>query len=312
MRIKRDDPVADFAKNLLTKSSEHRSMVESVNKAFGVESRAALPREARERYDHAVKVLSEGFYEETEDLNEHKDGSRVVIRQKHGGMKEFEGKTGTVIGSEKDGRHGPVMYRVKLDSPVEIPGVGHVSDDLWAGKHLSRSARAKDLDEANSPEQLKTKLYKHSNSSGRYAYKETKAAEAAERHEQTYSKLKKAYGANHPATRAAYKDMKDAEEMASNAAYKSSRHSQAFNAARKLISKLKEEKRVRDDDEDEEDEEEEELASDPLIADEVEELADDELADIDEEGEVAIGLLDDDSEEEEDEEEGFGDFDNGQ
>lgn len=42
------------------------------------------------------------------------------------GMREFIGCTGTVVAKE-----GP-MLRVKLDKPVEIPGVGTVTDDTWA------------------------------------------------------------------------------------------------------------------------------------------------------------------------------------
>jgi len=52
------------------------------------------------------------------------------------GMSEFIGKTGTIIDSEKDGR--VTMYRVRLDTPVDIPGVGLVRDDLWAGEYLRR------------------------------------------------------------------------------------------------------------------------------------------------------------------------------
>jgi hypothetical protein len=51
-----------------------------------------------------------------------------------GGMKEFVGQLGTIIDYEKDGR--TTMYRVRLDVPVEIPNVGEVSDDLWAGSYL--------------------------------------------------------------------------------------------------------------------------------------------------------------------------------
>lgn len=51
-----------------------------------------------------------------------------------GGMPEFVGKTGTVVGQEKDG--SVKLYRVRLDEPVEIPGVGLVCDDLWAGSFL--------------------------------------------------------------------------------------------------------------------------------------------------------------------------------
>ena len=56
-------------------------------------------------------------------------GRRVKIT---GGMSEFVGKFGTIVDdTERDGR--TVMYRIRLDRPVEIPGVGMVQDDLWSG-----------------------------------------------------------------------------------------------------------------------------------------------------------------------------------
>ena len=64
-----------------------------------------------------------------------KIGTRVRIKD-HGGMPEFRGKRGVIIGHEKDGRI--VMNRVHLDEPVTIPGVGLVTDDLWANEYLSR------------------------------------------------------------------------------------------------------------------------------------------------------------------------------
>jgi hypothetical protein len=50
-----------------------------------------------------------------------------------GGMAEFIGKTGTVIGEEGS---RPVMLRVSLDEPVEVEGVGLVRDDLWERRLL--------------------------------------------------------------------------------------------------------------------------------------------------------------------------------
>lgn len=41
------------------------------------------------------------------------------------GMTEFIGCTGQIVGQEMK------MYRVRLDEPVMIPGVGMVKDDLW-------------------------------------------------------------------------------------------------------------------------------------------------------------------------------------
>lgn len=50
------------------------------------------------------------------------------------GMAEFVGKRGTIIDtSERDGN--TVMYRVKLNEPVNVAGK-QVRDDLWAGRHL--------------------------------------------------------------------------------------------------------------------------------------------------------------------------------
>ncbi len=57
-------------------------------------------------------------------------GDRVQIV---GGMKEFHGATGRVVGAE---RLGEIMYRVELDAPVTVPGVGRVTDDLWAARYL--------------------------------------------------------------------------------------------------------------------------------------------------------------------------------
>lgn len=64
-------------------------------------------------------------------------GKRVRIL---GGMQEFVGKTGTIVDAEKMGRHEPIYYRVRLDTPVDIPGVGQVRDDLWQG-HLLKTIR---------------------------------------------------------------------------------------------------------------------------------------------------------------------------
>jgi hypothetical protein len=47
-----------------------------------------------------------------------------------GGMSEFIGQTGRVQGKE-DG-----LYRVILDTPVTVPGVGIVTSDLWEPRLL--------------------------------------------------------------------------------------------------------------------------------------------------------------------------------
>lgn len=65
-------------------------------------------------------------------------GQRVKIL---GGMTEFVGKTGTISQNhEKDGR--TTMYRVRLDEPVDVPGVGQVKDDIWAGEWLRNIRRS--------------------------------------------------------------------------------------------------------------------------------------------------------------------------
>lgn len=65
-------------------------------------------------------------------------GKRVRIT---GGMSEFIGRTGTIVDTEKLGRHEPLYYRVRLDQPVNVPLVGLVHDDLWQG-HLLKTIRA--------------------------------------------------------------------------------------------------------------------------------------------------------------------------
>jgi len=49
-------------------------------------------------------------------------------------MAEFIGQTGTVIAEQLDGQ--TKLYRVELDSPVEVEGLGRVADDLWARPYL--------------------------------------------------------------------------------------------------------------------------------------------------------------------------------
>lgn len=58
-------------------------------------------------------------------------GTRVKI--KDSSVRQYNGKFGTVIGSEKDG-----LYRVRLDKPVNVPGVGIVTDDLWSKDYLTK------------------------------------------------------------------------------------------------------------------------------------------------------------------------------
>lgn len=52
----------------------------------------------------------------------------------------FEGKTGTIVGEDRDGSRK--MYRVSLDTPVKIPlGDGStmtVTDDIWSRDYLRK------------------------------------------------------------------------------------------------------------------------------------------------------------------------------
>ena len=57
-----------------------------------------------------------------------------------GGMAEFVGKTGM---AEREGS----FWRVELDHPVEIPGIGIVTDDIWKGYYL-KTLRSSSKDHA--------------------------------------------------------------------------------------------------------------------------------------------------------------------
>ena len=50
-------------------------------------------------------------------------------------MPAFIGKTGTIIGREDK------LLRIRLDEPVEVPGVGRVTDDLWHPRLLKTATR---------------------------------------------------------------------------------------------------------------------------------------------------------------------------
>lgn len=85
--------------------------------------------------DRAEKKLKEEVELEEGD----RSGQRVRI---HGGMKEFHGKTG-IISRKESGQ-----YRVRLDTPVHVQGVGHVKDDLWDSHHLKKiKEEAEPIDE---------------------------------------------------------------------------------------------------------------------------------------------------------------------
>jgi len=55
-----------------------------------------------------------------------------------GGMSEFVGKTGEVVDVENYGGSGGSYFRVLLDEPVYVEGVGEVTDDLWQDQWLRR------------------------------------------------------------------------------------------------------------------------------------------------------------------------------
>lgn len=62
-------------------------------------------------------------------------GDHVTLLDLPGQMREFAGKTGRVVGTEKCGE---LYYRVRLDDPVFINGVGKVTDDLWTARFLRK------------------------------------------------------------------------------------------------------------------------------------------------------------------------------
>lgn len=63
-------------------------------------------------------------------------GDSVLLLDVPGQMKEFAGKTGRVVHKEKLGRER--YYRIRMDKPVDIPGIGRVTDDLWTSKFLRK------------------------------------------------------------------------------------------------------------------------------------------------------------------------------
>ena len=70
-------------------------------------------------------------------------GDRVEIKA---GLKEFIGKTGYIIGAENE------YLRVNLDTPVNIPGVGKVEDDLWIPSTLKKIKGYVEFNPVQSPE----------------------------------------------------------------------------------------------------------------------------------------------------------------
>lgn len=109
-------------------------------------------------------------------LKEVRTGQHVRIQ---GSLADpFAGQTGYVRGFEMDGR--TKMYRVRLDNPVDVPGVGLVTDDLWAG-HLLKVLREGDvpvkktLKEATGDEgyeRVKGNSWQHLEVGNEYSYKD--------------------------------------------------------------------------------------------------------------------------------------------
>lgn len=63
-------------------------------------------------------------------------GDSVLLLDVPGQMKEFAGKTGRVVHEEMLGRER--YYRIRMDEPVNIPGLGRVTDDLWTSKFIRK------------------------------------------------------------------------------------------------------------------------------------------------------------------------------
>jgi hypothetical protein len=66
-----------------------------------------------------------------------------------GGLAEFVGRTGTILGKEDK------LYRVKLDEPVEIPNVGLIADEHWEGRLLRRLPQIR-TDQAAAEQEVQT------------------------------------------------------------------------------------------------------------------------------------------------------------
>lgn len=81
-----------------------------------------------------IKIIKEEVFN---ILNELSSGDRVKLVYKgifanDNLAKYFNGKTGSIM-SKEDG-----YYRVKLDSPVNIPNVGKVTSDLWEKQFIKK------------------------------------------------------------------------------------------------------------------------------------------------------------------------------
>ena len=79
-------------------------------------------------------------------VNEDRTGQRVRIHNPGtaGSINaHFHGKTGRI--QHKDGN----QYRVKLDTAVHVPGVGHVTDDLWDGNLLKKIKEEVEINEVS-------------------------------------------------------------------------------------------------------------------------------------------------------------------
>lgn len=107
--------------------------------AYGVSGKSRVPMAVdnimvRDRIDRLAQGVHSLLKRGEAARSDAREGQRVKIKAQ-GGMKEFHGKTGRIVGKEGG------QYRVKLDTPVDIPGVGSVSDDLWDGNLLQNLDR---------------------------------------------------------------------------------------------------------------------------------------------------------------------------
>jgi hypothetical protein len=81
------------------------------------------------------------------------DEIRVRIKPGMGGVREFDNAVGSIVDVEIS--MGMRMYRVELDEPVIVPGLGPVRDDLWEGsllELLSFDDEESEPDENSEPE----------------------------------------------------------------------------------------------------------------------------------------------------------------
>jgi hypothetical protein len=109
-----------------------RKIAEGVSGGGSNDRKASLDRALRSIPDRRASGRAIDWLVGRGRVRDAREGQRVKIM---GGMREFVGQTGTIISEEGS---NPKMYRVRLDNPVNIPGVGKVTDDLWEGNLLKK------------------------------------------------------------------------------------------------------------------------------------------------------------------------------